>query len=256
MQLKNIQQISGQIKLLTGLHIGAGNEEVHIGGIDNAVIKHPHTGQPYIPGSSLKGKMRSLLEWRAGIVSKVVVQNKKYTDVINGKPISLDMLEHLSNEPNKLNQAKNIIKLFGMAGDTKNTDKAAEIGATRLSFWDCFLNQKEWEKVAPENSLYTEAKSENTINRITGTADHPRQIERVPAGVFFDFKLNIKVLTNKNDQEEDFLNTVLQGLKLLEFDSIGGSGSRGYGKIKFINLKLNDDDLQSRFDAVKPFTEV
>ena len=245
MQLKNIQQISGQIELLTGLHIGAGNEEVHIGGIDNAVIKHPHTGQPYIPGSSLKGKMRSLLEWRAGLVG-----------ITKGKPVAIDDLEKLSEQQKP--QAETIIKLFGMAGDTKNEKKAAEIGATRLAFWDCALNKEEWEKITPENSLYTEGKWENTIDRITGVTVNGgiRQIERVPAGVFFNFKLNIKVLTDKNGQNENFLNTVLAGLKLLEFDSIGGSGSRGYGKIKFTDLQLNGDDLQSRFDAVEPFKVV
>lgn len=243
MQLKNIQQISGQIELLTGLHIGAGNEEVHIGGIDNAVIKHPHTGQPYIPGSSLKGKMRSLLEWRAGIVG-----------ITEGRPVAIDDLEKLSEQQKP--QAETIIKLFGMAGDTKNEKKAAEIGATRLAFWDCALNEEKWKEVTSENSLYTEGKWENTINRITGTADNPRQTERVPAGVFFNFKLNIKVLTDKNGQNEDFLNTVLAGLKLLEFDSIGGSGSRGYGKIKFTDLQLNGEDLQADFDAVEPFKVV
>ena len=87
MQLKAINQITGQILLVTGLHIGAGNEEVHIGGIDNGVIKHPHTQQPYIPGSSLKGKMRSLLEWRSGVVGES-----------NGAPTSIKLLEKLSGE--------------------------------------------------------------------------------------------------------------------------------------------------------------
>lgn len=238
MQLKNIQKISGQIELLTGLHIGAGNEEVHIGGIDNGVIKHPHTQQPYIPGSSLKGKMRSLLEWRAGIVG-----------VAKGKPVSIDLLEKLSGKQRE--QAEIIIQLFGMAGDTKNEEKAAQIGATRLAFWDCALNADWQKKVNDNNWLYTEAKSENTINRITGTADNPRQTERVPAEAVFDFKLNLKLLAH--DNENDALDTVLAGLKLLEQDSIGGSGSRGYGKIKFINLKLDSEDLQARFDNVEPF---
>ena len=103
MQLKAINQITGQIQLITGLHIGAGNEEVHIGGIDNGVIKHPHTQQPYIPGSSLKGKMRSLLEWRAGLVGDA-----------NGKPVSIGLLDKLTGD--KKQQAETIIRLFGAAG--------------------------------------------------------------------------------------------------------------------------------------------
>jgi CRISPR-associated protein Csm3 len=229
MQLKAINQITGKIVLVTGLHIGAGNEEVHIGGIDNSVIKHPHTQQPYIPGSSLKGKMRSLLEWRSGAVTE--------------KPLSFESINSSMNEV-KQTQIRTIVQLFGASADSK----VEEI--TRLSFWDCSLNKEEWDKIAPENSLYTEGKWENSINRITGTADNPRQTERVPAGAVFDFKLGMKIL---NDGEEDFVETVLAGLKLLELDGIGGSGSRGYGKIKFENLQLNGEDLQARLEAIDPF---
>jgi CRISPR-associated protein Csm3 len=240
MQLKAINQITGQILLVTGLHIGAGNEEVHIGGIDNGVIKHPHTQQPYIPGSSLKGKMRSLLEWRSGVVGES-----------NGAPVSIKLLDKLSGDKKQL--AETIVRLFGASGDAQNDAKAEEIGITRLSFWDCSLS-KEWlAKVDKNNWLYTEAKSENTINRITGTADNPRQTERVPADAVFDFKLGMKVL---NDGEENFIETVLAGLKLLELDGIGGSGSRGYGKIKFVDLKLNGEDVQTRLDAIDPFKVV
>jgi CRISPR-associated protein Csm3 len=240
MQLKAINQITGQIRLVTGLHIGAGNEEIHIGGIDNGVIKHPHTQQPYIPGSSLKGKMRSLLEWRAGIVGES-----------KGKPVSISLLETLTGD--KKQHAEVLIRLFGAAGDTKNDAKAEEIGITRLSFWDCSLNN-EWKKqISDNNWLYTEAKSENTINRITGTADNPRQTERVPADTIFDFQLGMKILS---DLEDGFVETVLAGLKLLELDGIGGSGSRGYGKIKFENLKLNNVDLQARLDTIDPFKAV
>ena len=73
MQLNNIIALEGTLELMTGLHIGAGSEELHIGGIDNPIVKHPYTNQPYIPGSSLKGKMRSMLEWKAGVVSECKV---------------------------------------------------------------------------------------------------------------------------------------------------------------------------------------
>jgi CRISPR-associated protein Csm3 len=227
MQLTNILKIEGQIQLITGLHIGAGNEEVHIGGIDNGVIKHPHTQQPYIPGSSLKGKMRSLLEWCSGAVTE--------------KPLSFESINSSMNEV-KQKQIRTIVQLFGASADSK----VEEI--TRLSFWDCGLNKDWLAKVDKNNWLYTEAKSENTINRITGTADNPRQTERVPADAIFDFRLGIKILAE--GEEELFIKTVLAGLKLLELDGIGGSGSRGYGKIKF---KLDDADLQARLEAIDPF---
>jgi CRISPR-associated protein Csm3 len=216
MQLKAINQITGQIQLVTGLHIGAGNEEVHIGGIDNGVIKHPHTQQPYIPGSSLKGKMRSLLEWRAGLVGDA-----------QGKPVSIKLLDKLTGD--KKQHAEIIIRLFGAAGDTQNNDQAEAIGITRLSFWDCGLSKAWLEKVDKNNWLYTEAKSENTINRITGTADNPRQTERVPADAVFDFKLGIKIL---DDKEHAFIDTVLAG----RFETIG---TRRHRRLRFTRLRQN-----------------
>ena len=60
MKLVRIYTITGTIETVTGLHIGAGKDSIEIGGMDNPVIKHPHTGEHYIPGSSLKGKVRSL----------------------------------------------------------------------------------------------------------------------------------------------------------------------------------------------------
>jgi CRISPR-associated protein Csm3 len=221
MQLKTINQISGEIELLTGLRIGAGNEEMHIGGMDNPVIKHPYTQEPYIPGSSLKGKMRSLLEWRAGIVG-----------VCGGKPVSIRHIEELDGAQKR--EAERIIRLFGISGDAG--DAAEKYGPTRLAFWDCALTEEHRQFVRDNNYLYTEAKSENSINRISGVAESPRQTERVPAGSRFAFRLNLKVL---DDTEADLLELVKAGLKMLTLDGIGGSGSRGYGKIRFNGLTLN-----------------
>ena len=148
MKLTNIVEIKAKLVLQTGLHIGAGDSEMHIGGIDNSVIKHPLTQSPYIPGSSLKGKIRTLLEWRSG-----AVQNNPLT------------LKDVSKNPEEV---KNILRLFGISGDTKNSEQeVAEIGVSRLAFWDCALNE-DWEKaIRDDNQLLTEAKSENTIDRIT-----------------------------------------------------------------------------------------
>ncbi|MCB1616907.1 MAG: type III-A CRISPR-associated RAMP protein Csm3, partial [Pseudomonadales bacterium] len=161
MQLNNMHTLEATIELVTGLHIGAGNEEMHIGGIDNAVLKHPHTLEPYIPGSSLKGKMRSLLEWRAGVVGDS-----------GGKPVDGKTLAHLQGE--KLTAAEQIAKLFGLSGDSGNEDLTKRIGPTRVSFWDCSLDSEWASKVKESALLYTEAKSENMIDRIKGVAEHPR----------------------------------------------------------------------------------
>ena len=231
MKLTNIVEIKAKLVLETGLHIGAGDSEMHIGGIDNPVIKHPITQSPYIPGSSLKGKIRTLLEWRSGEVKKA--------------PLSLDDLKEAKNKE----EVKNILRLFGISGDAKNTDDIVkEIGVSRLAFWDCALDL-DWEKtIRDDNQLLTEAKSENTIDRITSTAGNPRQTERVPAGAEFDFKL---MLRQFEGDKPELLELVLKGLKLLELDSLGGSGSRGYGKVKF--TKLTVDGNARNLDDIKPF---
>lgn len=101
-----------------------------------------------------------------------------------------------------------------------------------------------------DNLPFTEAKSENRINRIAGTAEHPRQTERVPAGAVFKFRLTLKAFAGDG---EELRNTLLQGLKLLEWDSLGGSGSRGYGKIRFEKLMLDGQDLSEDFSKINPF---
>ena len=234
-QLTNITTITATLELVTGLRIGAGDSEMHIGGVDNTVIKHPHTQSPYIPGSSLKGKMRSLLEWRSGAVKEEALGWKDY--------------EKASGSVQA--EVKRILQLFGISGDAKlGVEQMNTMGPTRISFWDCNLNP-EWEaQIREDNFALTEVKSENRINRISGVAEHPRQTERVPAGAQFDFRLSVKKLAGDGD---DLLDTVLQGLKLLELDSLGGSGSRGYGKVKFVKLKVDGLDAQERLDAIQPF---
>jgi CRISPR-associated protein Csm3 len=235
-KLTNITMIEATLEVLTGLRIGAGDNEMHIGGVDNTVIKHPLTGSPYIPGSSLKGKMRSLLEWRSGAVKD---------DPLGAKDLA-------SASATQQAEIKRILQLFGVGGgDAKDAETLVkELGPTRLAFWDCALDP-DWEKeVRVNNQLLTEIKSENLINRISGVAEHPRNTERVPAGAKFVFRLSLKKLAG---DDEKLLETVLQGLKLIEHDSLGGSGSRGYGKVAFQNLKIDDEDWTEKFKAVEAF---
>jgi CRISPR-associated protein Csm3 len=239
MKLNNILKISGKIELLTGLHIGSGNNEMHIGGTDSPVIKNPITQEPYIPGSSIKGKMRSLLEWELGVVGDVASMEGG-----KGKPLSFQHV--LSLSPNMRQGASNILSLFGGAPSANPKKELEEliiqIGPTRLAFWDCKLNEKWIKEIKSRNILPTEVKMENSIDRIRGTAEHPRNTERVPAGAIFDFVLSMRVHEGDN---EDLTDTLLRGLKLLELTGLGGSGSRGYGKIK---ITLENADLQTRLE--------
>ncbi|MGZ8094754.1 MAG: type III-A CRISPR-associated RAMP protein Csm3 [Methylosarcina sp.] len=232
MQLTHIQKLTGQIELISGLHIGSGNTEIHIGGTDNPVIKNPITQQPYIPGSSIKGKMRSLLEWQLGVVGET-----------GGQVLGFGHLEILDGKVKP--KAMDLLKLFGGAPDS-NIDESLikKIGPSRLSFWDCALDQI-WAKEMDDKNLLTETKMENMIDRIQGTAAHGmgvRNTERVPATARFDFNLTIRV-----HDHEDLTETILTGLKLLELTGLGGSGSRGYGKIAFRKLELDGQDIQDRF---------
>ena len=222
MKIKNIKEIRGIIEVKTGLHIGGSNDEIKIGGIDNPVIKNPLNNEPYIPGSSLKGKIRTLLEWQFGTMTS------------DGKPTNI--------EENDSESAKQIAKLFGNGKTIKDTKLAQKIGPSRVSFGDCNLKNKE--ELLDKNAL-TEEKVEVRINRLTGTVDRggPRHMERVPAGAEFEFSITLMEFEN----DENLENLLALGMKLLELTNLGGSGSRGYGKIKFKNIEgLSDKFLENK----------
>ena len=216
MKLKEIKEITATIEIVTGLHIGGSNDEIKIGGIDNPVIKNPLTNEPYIPGSSLKGKIRSLIEWQFGAMTN------------DGKPADVTK----KND----NTVKKIAKLFGNGSTIKDNDLAKEIGPTRVSFADASLLNKD--ELLEKNAL-TEEKIEVTIDRLKGSVGGggPRHMERVPAGA--KFECSITLLKFEND--EDLESLLALGMKLLELTNLGGSGSRGYGKIKFNNIQGLDN---------------
>lgn len=232
MKLDKIKEITGRLILKSGLHIGAGDTEMKIGGTDNPVIKHPHTLEPYIPGSSLKGKIRSLLEMRSGLMVKTRPE---------GSPVSLKTLQGLEGKEKE--ECEKILMLFGASG--ADMDETSTLGPTRASFADCPLDDM-WKEKASEGHLpFTEVKSENSINRIRGTAENPRFTERVPADTEFRFCITLKRLW-PNEDLEMFL---LEGMKLLQMDALGGSGSRGYGRI---NFEFDNFDLNAKFKDLAP----
>jgi len=216
MKLLEYRFINGEIETKTGLRIGGSSDIIEIGGVDNPVIRDGKSKKPYIPGSSLKGKTRVLLEWYLGKIDR------------NGDP------------HNCQNDECFICRSFGISAG-KNKKSNVNFGPGRLLFRDCFLteesNSELQELKETTGQDYTEVKTENTINRLNSQA-MPRQIERVPAGVSFQFELVYKVFDMGDDGRVDKENYqyIKKGLKLLELDAIGGSGSRGYGKIAFNNL--------------------
>ncbi len=231
MKLEKILEIKGTIELVSGLHIGSGDMEMHIGGTDNPVIKHPHTDEPFIPGSSIKGKVRSLLELTSGAMGGT-----------RGEPLSLKNLS--SAQGAGKDRCLDIVKIFGSSGDDGEQRIEDKIGPTRVSFADCMLDP-EWKKAAEDKRLQLfEVKSENAINRISGTAQNPRFTERVPAGTKFAFSVTLKVF----EGDDNLPDLLLEGLGLLELDYLGGSGSRGYGRVRF---EFENEDHRAKVDTFK-----
>ncbi|MDI6796737.1 MAG: type III-A CRISPR-associated RAMP protein Csm3 [Desulfatibacillaceae bacterium] len=233
MKLIAIDEIKAKIILESGLHIGEGDSGMRIGGTDNTVVRHPHTQEPYIPGSSIKGKVRSLLELSSGLM--------RLTD---GKPLSAKNCKNLKGQEKEICEA--ILKLFGCGGS--DGEDAEGLGPTRLSFADCPLNGQWRAQAEAKRWPLVEVKSENSINRIKGTAENPRLTERVPAGAEFDFSVSIKRFEREEDGgSEDLLPVLLKGLRLLVMDALGKSGSRGYGRIRF---EFEDQAVNQKFQSL------
>lgn len=192
-------QITGDILVETGMHIGGSTAFAAIGTVDAPVIKDSRTNLPIIPGSSLKGKMRSLL-----------------AKEMNSSVVAPD------------DDCYELARLFGTA-------KKGKVMPSRLLFADMSLANEEELRKAGLQSL-TEVKFENTINRATAVAN-PRQIERVVRGSVFKMDVVYNVDSKHEDELTPDMKTFAEGLKLIQFDYLGGNGSRGYGKVVFQNVK-------------------
>ena len=198
-------KITAKLKLETGLHIGAASDFAPIGAVDAPFIRDPLTKQPIIPGSSLKGKLRTLLA-------------KSYVEGYTLNAIEDDTAE--------------VKRLFGLGAS-----KTSKAQSSRLQFFDLKMTADSFKKFSAMDldTYIGEVKWENTIDRITAVAN-PRQIERVPAGVEFNFQL-VYNIENPDEVAAD-MEILADGLKLLQMDYLGGSGSRGYGRISLENFAL------------------
>ncbi len=265
--------LTSQLSIETGLHIGGGGENLDIGGLDKPVIRDPLTKYPYLPGSSIKGKLRSILErllnkplnrtggsgtWRYesddladGFTE---VKKKRYVPYEGARTCQISRLfgstggsqfwmpiatarEEGLYEENKNNPTSTI-----------NNQNCIRINRgrnapARLTIRDCHLVPESAEKLRQvDTGLYmTEWKFENGIDRVTAAAN-PRQVERVPAGAQFQFEL-VYTVENKDQVIEDLQNIAI-ALAILEDDALGGHGSRGYGKVKFENFRFSYRSLE------------
>lgn len=189
-------QITGRIEVKTGMHIGGSSAFAAIGAVDSPVIKDARTHMPMIPGSSLKGKIRTLLA-------------KEYNTEVR-KPDD---------------DAECLTRLFGSA-------KKDNVKRSRILISDMFLANEDILRKQGLQSM-TEVKFENTINRATAVAN-PRQIERVVRGSEFGVDMIYEV--EDEDQVMEDISILAEGLRLLQYDYLGGNGSRGYGKVVFHDL--------------------
>ena len=194
-------QITGVLETKTGMHIGGSSAFSAIGAVDSPLIKDVRNGKPMVPGSSLKGKIRTLLA-------------KKYNEAV----------------VNPDNDAECIRRVFGSA----KKDKDNKVHASKIIVSDMFLlNEDEIRNRGIES--FTEVKFENSINRATAVAN-PRQIERAIKGLQFGIDMIYEVENGKEDEVIDDIKLLAEGMKMLEYDYLGGSGSRGYGKVQFFDM--------------------
>jgi CRISPR-associated protein Csm3 len=214
--------IRGHLRAETGLHIGGATASLAIGAVDNPIIRDPRTRLPYIPGSSLKGRMRSLAERHRGFDPL----NPNQTQQIGSIRI------HSCKNSNDY-QACPVCPLFGVPGDTAHSTP------TRLTVRDLRLEPASLVD-AQTDLYYAEIKWENAIDRVTSAA-LPRQIERVPAGAVFgplELVLSFYQVGTALEREVARVRDLILAMQLLEDDALGAYGSRGSGQVRFTDLKL------------------
>jgi CRISPR-associated protein Csm3 len=245
--------IQGKIHCLTGLHIGGSDTGIEIGGLDNPVIKDPLTDLPYIPGSSLKGKLRAVTEWNLGLIGKhskhegypayecqelKKERGPETSTVDDGEETAAAQEsqeeQNQTVDPALWDAAYTLARIFGPASDDETV--RAQAGPTRLTVRDAFLNDRSVKELQHilGTDVFTEVKTENALDRVTSEAT-PRPIERVPADTEFDFTLILDVYL---DKDKELLRTLFAAMALLEDTALGGGGSRGHGQIEFHDLQV------------------
>ncbi|MEZ5399405.1 MAG: type III-A CRISPR-associated RAMP protein Csm3 [Bryobacteraceae bacterium] len=220
--------LEGDLLCETGLHVGAGKGSLEIGGADNPVVKDAF-GRPYVPGSTLRGRLRSLLEQTGGLTKPTELV---YVSRRRGQDVRI----HQSDRPDD-----EVCLLFGRSAGrmervTGDPVSAAHATPARLTVSDAPLDLESITPQMRENldDELTEVKSENAIDRITSQAS-PRTLERVPAGARFRIRMVLDILC---EEDKELVAKLVQAMRLLEDDTLGGGGSRGNGRVRFAGLNL------------------
>lgn len=223
MEMIAVLEVEGTLVVRTGLHIGGNSDGIHAALVDRPVARDPFSGLPFVPGSSVKGKLRSLLEWTRGKVS----------------------CERAGAGPCICNEC-DVCRIFGVPARIRATRGKIK-GPTRLAVADAFPHDDTLRKLGRlETGLpFTEWKKENALDRITSSAT-PRDVERVPAGSRYGMKFTY---TLYEPEDADALGELFAAMDLLEGSYLGGSGSRGYGRVK---IAIDRIGLTERRNLVDP----
>jgi len=213
LKLEKYIKLTGTLVCRTGLRIGGSKEDIEIGGMENPILRDPLSKLPYIPGSSLKGKLRSALEYKEGKVGT------------EGNPCGCARPDCM------------VCTIFG-----PHLQPTHGLGPARIIVRDALLtpdSKTELGKLLEEGLQYAEVKTENIIDRRTGVARRGglRQMERVPAGTKFELNVSLRIF--EGDDEGKILNFVEEGLRLIQEDYVGGSGTRGYGWVKIEDFAVD-----------------
>jgi CRISPR-associated protein Csm3 len=221
LKLTKYKSITGTVTLKSGSRVGSSKDDLEIGGMDNPVIRHPLTKLPYIPGSSLKGKLRSLLEYANG---KVQMSGRNA-----GEPCGCAAEDCL------------VCRVFGPHKMPNHG-----LGPSRVIVRDLQLtpdSAQELEKLREDGLVYVEVKTENMIDRRTGVATKPRPVERIPAGAKFTLNLSVRIFDIDREYEERIIKCLTQALNMLSQDTLGGSGTRGYGWVE-VDYTISEHTVQ------------
>lgn len=268
-----------QLIAKTGLHIGGGNENLDIGGLDKPVIRDPLTKYPYLPGSSIKGKLRATLE---RLLNKPLNRSGSRDTMRYESDDLADGFTEVERDHFIRYQGARICEISRLFGSTGGSDFWMEVetakqedlfndksptkiiegqncvkvasgrnATSRLIIRDAHLDNNSAAQLKKvDTGLYmTEWKFENNIDRVTAAAN-PRQLERVPAGSIFNFEL-VYTVENAEQAVKDLENIAI-ALAFLEDDALGGNGSRGYGKVKFENFSFTYRSLEQYRQITQP----
>ena len=209
MSIKKIIEFNGTMTIKSGVHIGGNDNGTKVGGCDNPVIRNPLTNDPYIPGSSIKGALRSCAEKMPAYAGKIR----------NGKPCGCGQ------------ETCMVCKLFGA-----HMNMRAASGEPRLIVRDMNLSPDFLDRVMESGgsrSDIIETKTSTMIDRSTNTAagGHLHNMERVAAGTVFDRSLSHKVMDK--DNEAELINFFKKCLSIVEATGIGGKVTSGSGQVEF-----------------------